>query len=134
MLFRSPSAAKVLTYSQIAASNVVPAEQVRAGMRMDPSTGKRIVRLFISYAHIDGFVESLVEGLRTRFSASKNFGFELWPDRDILVGERWHDRIQEAVRTCDYGLLLVSPAFLGSQYVSREELPQLLDRCLPPGP
>ena len=45
---------------------------------------------------------------------------------DILVGEEWHDDIQVAVADCDVGFMLISPAFLGSQYIQDYELQRFL--------
>ncbi len=88
---------------------------------------RTIVRFFVSYARrdlrlADGFLEILDEQSRP----SRRFDFKLWRDGRVLAGEDWHAEIQAALREADLGLLLVSPAFLGSRYIRREELPRLL--------
>ena len=90
------------------------------------------VHLFFSYAHDDSAVkESFFEKIRARLKTSKEFRFSFSSDRDILIGKRWHDEIQEMITRCDFGLLLLSTSFLGSDYIEEHELPNLLDKCLP---
>lgn len=59
-------------------------------------------------------------------ASSKQYSYVFWRDADILVGEKWHEAIQKALAQGDVGLLLISPAFLGSQYIQNHELPKLL--------
>ena len=91
-------------------------------------TGKRIVRFFVSYAHGEGdqneskLADDLIKFLRQHFAISKNYELELWTDRKIPLGTDWFDSIQQAISECDFGLLLVSPAFLGSEFIVTHEL------------
>jgi len=89
---------------------------------------KRKVLFFVSYAHDEeSEAVELLRLLMTNFGASKKYDCEFWRDRQgILVGENWNNRIQNAVRTCDFGLLLISPAFLASKYIGAHELPGLV--------
>ena len=58
------------------------------------------------------------------YESPRDFQFHLWKDdREIVVGQRWEDEIREGLKSCDAGLLLLSPSFLGSDYVTRVELP-----------
>ncbi|HEX8825948.1 MAG TPA: TIR domain-containing protein, partial [Archangium sp.] len=91
------------------------------------ASGKRIVRFFISYAHDNKpLVEALVKELSTQFASSARYELLPWTDRDILAGERWHESIQKAIRDCDFGLLLLSPAFLASTFIGKHELPNFV--------
>jgi len=96
---------------------------------------KRTVRYFVSYAHDDGRLPAkLLAELKKQLGACKDYQFECWQDQDILVGGDWHEEIREALKTCDFGLLLVSPAFLGSRYIGNHELPTFIDGgkpCIP---
>jgi internalin A len=49
-----------------------------------------------------------------------------WSDRDIEPGARWHNEIQEELDCAKVALLLVSPAFLASSYITSNELPNML--------
>src|SRR5439155_1626806 len=87
----------------------------------------RPLRFFVSYAHDDADLKAKLLGklqmyLRTHSQAR----FELWTDGAILPGEKWLAEIRTALDVCDFGLLLVSPAFLASKFITREELPFLL--------
>ncbi len=85
------------------------------------------VRYFVSYAHDDTEdVQRFNEVLRPQLATAAGYTFERWMDRDILPGEDWNLQIQNAVTACDFGLLLVSPAFLSSKYIIEKELAALL--------
>ncbi len=85
------------------------------------------VRFFVSYAHDDqSLADDLVERLRQQMKPSRTYEHMLWRDTAILAGEKWHDEIVKAIEGCDAGLLLVSPAFLGSPFIDREELQRLI--------
>nr|VFJ58997.1 MAG: WD40 repeat [Candidatus Kentron sp. DK] len=85
------------------------------------------VRCFVSYAHKDrAKKEDLLERLEERFTLSTDYRFRDWTDAGILPGEDWEEEIRRAIAECDFGLLLVSHAFLGSAFIIREELPHFL--------
>lgn len=91
------------------------------------------VRFFVSYAHDDQpFADDLVLRLQQQLTPSLAYEHKLWRDTAILVGERWNDEIIQAIEACDVGLLLVSPAFLGSGFIGREELPRLIGQTRKP--
>jgi uncharacterized protein YjbI with pentapeptide repeats len=95
---------------------------------------KRVVRFFISYAHENKVLaEALVKGLRSQFKPSKNYELEFWNDREIMVGEKWHQRILQAITECHFGLFMVSPDFLGSDYIGENEIPPFVsgESCKP---
>jgi hypothetical protein len=85
------------------------------------------IAFFVSYAHADNpqattFAQRLHEQLRP----SKHYDYSLWRDTDILVGERWHETILQALNACQMGLCLVSPNFLASSYITQHELPHFV--------
>lgn len=88
---------------------------------------KKGIRLFICYAHKN---RRLVEGFRDRFddhlNASINFDYKLWQDIEIKPGQLWENEILDALQQCDLGILLVSPAFLVSNYILDKEIPLLV--------
>ncbi len=91
------------------------------------SRPKRKVTFFVSYARSNNqlagrFVQSLVEALKP----SKTYDYQLWSDEAILVGEQWQKEIANAIDNCDFGLLLLSQAFLGSQFIGEHELPHFI--------
>jgi uncharacterized protein YjbI with pentapeptide repeats len=91
------------------------------------ASGKKVVRFFVSYAHNDKqLVGALVKDLGSHFASSLRYELHAWSDRDILVGERWRDSIGKALEDCDFGLLLISPAFLASSFITKHELPRFV--------
>jgi hypothetical protein len=96
---------------------------------------KKTVRYFVSYAHDDGALPGhLLRELAKHLRACADFEFQRWHDTDLLLGEKWHEEILRAITDCDFGLLLVSPSFLGSKYIGEHELPPFLNGgklCLP---
>jgi len=92
------------------------------------ASGKRSVRFFVSYAHANNpFVQALLKELRHHFASSARYAFHAWSDQDILVGERWRQSIEKALEDCDFGLLLISPAFLASHFIDKHELPLFVE-------
>lgn len=88
---------------------------------------KKKIRFFVSYALANrALAARFLEKFREQAKPSKKYKYNFWRDTEILVGEKWHEEIQEALKECDLGLLLISPAFLGSQYIHEHELPKLM--------
>ncbi len=91
------------------------------------------VTVFVSYARANKRLKStFMDKLEQQTSAAKYFRYKFWVDDDIAVGERWDQEIKKAIDDSDLGLLLVSPAFLGSQYIPSEELRRLLRKRVIP--
>ncbi|PWV61773.1 pentapeptide repeat-containing protein [Plasticicumulans acidivorans] len=86
--------------------------------------GRRTVPYFVSSARDEkDLVTDLLQRLRCRLQNAKDYSFVSWRDvEDLIVGQDWHKQIQEAVKHCPVGLLLVSPAFLASDYIVKHEL------------
>lgn len=85
---------------------------------------KKKITFFVSYAHrnrtlVSGFLEKLNDVL----TPSKKYNYFLWKDTGTVIGEDWEMQIIEARDNCDFGLLLISPAFLASKFITEKELP-----------
>jgi hypothetical protein len=80
--------------------------------------------VFISYAHKDE--QQWLDSLLVHLAFLKRLGVEIWTDREISPGARWHQDIQNALAKAQVAVLLVTPAFLESPYISNDELPNLL--------
>jgi hypothetical protein len=86
------------------------------------------VRFFVSYAHANRkLAESFLKAFREQASPSLRYAYRLWRDPAILPGEDWKAEIDGALKAAELGLLLVSPSFLGSDFITKEELPKLVD-------
>jgi hypothetical protein len=90
--------------------------------------------IFISYAHSDNegsdrrvrWLDRLLEHLEPLHVQEE---LTFWSDRDIEMGERWQDQIEEALQKARAAIVMVSPAFLASRFVRTGELPVLLRRA-----
>jgi hypothetical protein len=81
--------------------------------------------VFISYAHKDD--QSWLDTLLSHLSwLQREHGIEIWSDRDIPAGAKWHETIQTALDRAKVAVLLVSPYFLASGYITSNELPKML--------
>ncbi|HYL74198.1 MAG TPA: TIR domain-containing protein [Bryobacteraceae bacterium] len=91
------------------------------------ATEDRPTRFFVSYAHADEpLPAALAAKLQVLFRGHGEVEFELWSDTEILPGKKWREEIQKAMEGCDLALLMVSPAFLASDFIRDVELPYLL--------
>jgi hypothetical protein len=78
-------------------------------------------RIFISYARSDA---RKAEAIAAHVRQLEAQGLaEVWFDRNLEVGELWEQRILEEVQRSGVVLLLVSPAYLTSEFVAGSELP-----------
>ena len=82
---------------------------------------------FLSYArHDSADVERFRGVLEPFLKTSSQFQFGEWMDRQILPGDQWRAKIDQALARSRFGLLLVSPGFLASEFIKEKELPPLL--------
>jgi len=89
---------------------------------------------FVSYARADQpQPRRLLDLLAPRLAIARGYRFSPWVDDRIEVGERWTDAIGAALGGCDFGLLLLTPAFFASGFIRREELPIFIERVADPG-
>jgi WD40 repeat protein/uncharacterized protein YjbI with pentapeptide repeats len=98
--------------------------------------GKLTVRFFVSYSRASEeskLADDLLSRLRTEFGPSTRYNVNLWQDNYISIDQQWHTEIQKALEECDFGLLLLSPAFLSSKYIREDELPAFINPDGTPG-
>jgi hypothetical protein len=107
---------------------VVSAWLVSEGGDNQPTVDSRKTQrpvLFISYSRKDrAFLERLWIHLRP---LEVHYRLQRWDDSRIEPGDIWMDEIQKALEIASVALLLVSPDFLASEFINREELPPLFE-------
>jgi len=82
---------------------------------------KKTIRVFVSYSHQDQKYlanDSLLGYLK----GLEREGFEFWHDQNILAGEIWNEEIRRQMALADIVLVLISQAFLNSQYCQESEI------------
>jgi hypothetical protein len=80
--------------------------------------------VFISYAHKDKpmWLDLLMDHLD--WIRKKNI--RIWTDREISAGSIWHDTIRDAIEQAKVAILMVSPKFFASDYITNQELSRML--------
>ncbi len=83
--------------------------------------------VFISYSHKD---EEWKDRLRPHLKMlEQQDRIVVWDDRKIGAGDQWYDEIGQAVNRAAVAVCLISADFLASDFVTKEEIPHLLERC-----
>lgn len=84
--------------------------------------------VFLSYSHHDDVV---LEGLLPYLGTLEREGYAtVWSDRRLQEGQDWRREIDAALEGASIAVLLISEAFLASQFIRDEELPRILRRQL----
>jgi tetratricopeptide (TPR) repeat protein len=82
--------------------------------------------VFISYSHKD---EKWKDRLQPHLKILEQHGhIELWDDRKIDVGDTWYNEIEGAMMDAVVAVCLISADYLASDFVTKEEIPYLLER------
>jgi branched-chain amino acid transport system ATP-binding protein len=87
------------------------------------STGPWAPTLFISYSRQDAaWVDRLERHLTPQMEEHR---WQVWTDRRIQPGNSWFEEIEQAMASASAALLLVSPDYFASSFVTKHELPTL---------
>ena len=92
--------------------------------------------IFVSYASYDNesknpeeqWLDRLLQFLKP---LNLDHSISIWADTQLKVGENWKSEIRKGIEKAEVAILLVSPAFLASEFIRTKELPQLLQNANP---
>jgi hypothetical protein len=90
---------------------------------------KRSIKLFVSYAHRDlDYFNVFQKEFYEQLNNSNRYKFTNFDDSQLILGEDWNERLEQKVKECDLGILLISAAFLNSNYIQEKELGTMLEK------
>lgn len=79
--------------------------------------------VFISYSHAD---KQWLDVLKRHFGPFKN-RIEFWDDGHLQPGQKWEAEIKSAIARAKVTLLLLSADFFNSEFITKKEIPPLLE-------
>lgn len=78
------------------------------------------LRIFCGYAHED---QALFRQLKAALAVLiRQDAVSIWHYGDLLPGDQWEEEIERELNTADIILLLISPAFIASDYCWSKEM------------
>ncbi len=80
--------------------------------------------IFVSYSHADRDWLGQLQQVLTNLP--NGVRVDAWDDTRIAPGSRWQGEIKEALDTAAAAVLLLSPAFFRSEFISVHELPEVM--------
>lgn len=85
------------------------------------------VKIFLSWCHLDrAYQKALLRHLMPALARLVGLEIEWWQDSHLTCGERLMPGVLDRIDEADFGLLLVSPKYLASEFIRTHELPRFV--------
>lgn len=94
-----------------------------AHQKFKANSEKKRNKVFISYSHLD---KEYLTDIQRHFKPFLN-QIDFWDDTKIQPGQKWKNEIINAIDETKVAILLLSTDFLGSDFITSNELPPLLE-------
>ncbi|MES2410169.1 MAG: leucine-rich repeat domain-containing protein [Bacteroidota bacterium] len=85
--------------------------------------------IFISYSHDDKDWLIKVQTHLKVLQYQNQIKIEVWDDTKIKGGDEWLSEIEKALNNSAVAILIVSTKFLASEFIQRQEIPELLNNA-----
>ena len=86
------------------------------------------IEVFISYARTDA---NYMAEILDQIINLNNDGITFWSDRSLRPGQKWDEEIKKKLKEIDVALVLISQAYLDSEYCKETEIPAFIKRDVP---
>lgn len=88
--------------------------------------------IFISYSHED---DEWLKKVRRNLKSLQRYydNVKSWSDQEIMASDVWKDEIDKALRGATIAILLISPDFMASDFITNEELQPILNKAVVEG-
>jgi hypothetical protein len=80
-------------------------------------------KVFVSYCHSD---KDFLNDVKRHFKPFLK-DIDFWDDTRIQPGQKWKEEIEKAIKETKIAIILLSTDFMGSEFISTNELPPLLE-------
>lgn len=88
--------------------------------------------IFISYSHEDTeWLEKVLKNLKPLKRYYDNL--DSWSDKQIMASDAWKEEIDKALGNATIAILMASPDFMASDFITNEELQPLLNKAVVEG-
>lgn len=86
-------------------------------------------KIFISYSHQDNHWLNRIQTHLRVLKNHLNLDFDLWDDERLTTGDDWEKEIKEAINESDIAILIISTDFLASDFITKKEIPPILENA-----
>lgn len=98
-------------------------------IEQEASNQKKTIKVFVSYAHKDQeYFDVFQKEFTEHLNNSNRYKFTNFDDKQLTLGKDWNERLEQEIEECDLGILLMSAAFLNSEYIREKEFRAMLEK------